>query len=53
MAMFIRKGSKDDIRLGDCAAKQPLSGTLVVTSIRVRGFNGNSFAHSEETKKSV
>ncbi len=43
--------TKDETHIGDVAAKQPLSGTRVVTNIKVKGFNVNSFLRIKEPKK--
>lgn len=51
MSHIITKTGKDDTRIGEEAAKQPLSGTHVVTTLRIKGVNNSSFVRVEETKK--
>ena len=52
MPPFIRESAKDGIRIGAYAAKQPLSGTNIVTKISVKGCNGTAcFCNAEETKR--
>ena len=53
MATTSKTEFKDEARIGELAAKQPLSGTRVVTSINVKGFNGTTFIHADEAKKSA
>ncbi len=49
----IKLSSKDNSKIGTYAAKQPLSGTNVITTVGVRGYNGTSFVRIEEIKKAV
>ena len=52
MSTTIDKEFKDDTRIGEYAAKQPLSGTDIVTRMRLKGFSGSAaFIRIEETKK--
>jgi len=44
---------KDGIRIGDQSAMQPLSGTSLVNSTSVKGFNGTTVLHIREAKKSA
>jgi len=54
MSASIKKEVKDESRIGEYAAKQPLSGTNIVTTMRVKGFDYTSFLRSEEEiKKAV
>jgi hypothetical protein len=52
MSSFISNNSaKDEIRIGDCAAKQPLSGTSVVTRSFIKGATATTFVRLQEIKK--
>ena len=47
MAISIKESSKDETRIGEFAAKQPLSGIRVVTAVNVKGFNSTSSLHGD------
>ena len=52
MSTSIKDTTREEARLGTCAAKQPLSGISIVTKISVKGGNGTScFVNAEETKR--
>jgi len=50
MSDQIKEPSKDTTRLGDQAAKQPLSGIQVVSASSVKGFNNSAPFHAEAKK---
>jgi hypothetical protein len=51
MSAPVKKENKDTTIIGDRAAAQPLSGTNIVTDMRIKGFSGMAVTHVEETKK--
>jgi hypothetical protein len=46
---------KDETRIGEIAAQQPLSGLRIVSAMSVKGFNGPTFVviEGKDTKKSA
>jgi hypothetical protein len=53
MSTEMKKPSKDDTRLGEHAAKQPLSGTNLVMMVRVKSSNSANYFNIAEAKKAV
>jgi hypothetical protein len=51
MSVSIKSNGRDEVRIGEYAAKQPLSGTHVVDRLRVVGISGSSFVRLTESKK--
>jgi hypothetical protein len=52
MSMSLKKESTNDlIRIGDIAAKQPLSGIHIVTQSHIKGAGSTAFVRIEEIKK--
>ncbi|MGB9153224.1 MAG: hypothetical protein WCD70_09090 [Alphaproteobacteria bacterium] len=52
MSTSIDKETKDETRIGEYAAKQPLSGVDLVTRMRFKGFSSSSFIREEAKKAS-
>ena len=51
MSSSMKKSAKDEVRIGEYAAKQPISGVTTVHTGNVKGFGGMSFVRVEETKR--
>jgi hypothetical protein len=51
MPVSAKSTSKDDTRIGEYAAKQPLSGIHVVTKMPVKGISNQFFIRTAEVKK--
>jgi hypothetical protein len=53
MSVSLKNNSKDETRIGEYAAKQPLSGINIVSKANVKGIIGSAFVRMEESKKAV
>ena len=51
MSAAIYKETKDETRIGEYAAKQPLSGIDLVTRMRFKGSSSTAFVRVEDMKK--
>jgi hypothetical protein len=50
MSVSIKTNAKDETRIGDYAAKQPLSGINIVNRMYVKGASNSAFIRMEEKK---